>query len=118
MSSVNRADVEQFLKEFKEKKRFWGVLFLDQRGKNFETLASLEIRPIEREQVLDDLVVENYSQGPLPEEIFNGADMWVFGKMVKGKEIYIKITMGSESAKTLCISFHTAEHKMNYPFKS
>ena len=30
--------------------------------------------------------------------------------------IYIKITLG-KGASALCISFHIAEHPMNYPFK-
>jgi hypothetical protein len=42
--------------------------------------------------------------------------MWVFGKDVKGQEVYIKITLGKGSS-ALCISFHIAEHPMNYPFK-
>ena len=43
-------------------------------------------------------------------------EMWVFGKDVKGQEVYIKITLG-KGASALCISFHIAEHPMNYPFK-
>jgi hypothetical protein len=43
--------------------------------------------------------------------------MWVFGKMVKKKEIYIKITIGMVNNQTICISFHIAEFDMNYPFK-
>jgi hypothetical protein len=53
----------------------------------------------------------------LPEKLYAGADMWVFGKIVKEKEIYIKITMGFSGAKVICISFHFAEHPMKYPQK-
>lgn len=40
------------------------------------------------------------------------------GKDVKGHEVYIKITLGLPNSSTICISFHIAEHKMNYPFKN
>ena len=43
--------------------------------------------------------------------------MWVFGKDVKGIETYIKITVGKPNMKTICISFHRAEHPMAYPLK-
>ena len=79
--------------------------------------CDLEISPNDRKKVLRELKLVNYAEGPLPDKLNSGTDMWVFGKMVKGKEIYIKITMGTENAQTICISFHIAEHKITYPFK-
>ena len=119
MQNVNKKkEVEAFLKSFKEKKKIWGIFFLDDRGKNFETLTTLDIRPVEREQVLDELLAEDFSEGPLPEDWHGSKEMWVFGKQVKREEIYIKITLGEGGAKTICISFHIAEHPMSYPLKN
>lgn len=112
-----KEEVEVFLKSFKEKKRIWGIFFIG-RDKNFNTLTTLEIRPVDREQVLDDLTAEDYSEGPLPEDWHGSKEMWVFGKLVKGNEIYIKITLGAEGSQTICISFHIAEHPMRYPLKT
>ncbi len=95
----------------------WGVVVRDDRGKNAQTLLYLEITKDFRKKVLKSLVVEDYSEGPLAEKLYGGADMWVFGKLVKGKEIYIKITMGIAGAQVICISFHIAEHLINYPYK-
>jgi hypothetical protein len=39
----------------KEKLKFWDLLFRDDRGKNAQTLAVLEIRPIERKTILEKL---------------------------------------------------------------
>ena len=61
--------------------------------------------------------LKDYSEGPVEEEIYGGADMWVFGKTIKKREVYIKITMGPIGSSVICISFHLAQHKMNYPFK-
>jgi len=109
--------VKSFLKDFKEKLRFWEVLFRDDRGKNAQAMVDLELRPIERKAILEALETKDYSEGPLEEKLYGGADMWVFGKTVKKKEVYIKITMGAISSSVICISFHLAQHKMNYPLK-
>ena len=111
------AEVISFLKDFKEKMKFWDVLFRDDRGKNSQTLIDLELRPIERKAILEALETKDYSEGPLEEKLYGGADMWVFGKTVKKKEVYIKITMGAMGSSVICISFHVSQHKMNYPLK-
>ena len=109
--------VASFLKDFKEKLRFWDVLFRDDRGKNAQALVDLELRPIERKTILEALETKDYSEGPLEEKLYGSADMWVFGKTVKKKEVYIKITMGAMGSSVICISFHLAQHKMKYPLK-
>jgi hypothetical protein len=113
---ADEKDVAAFLRFFKEKLTVWGVLYRDDRGKNAQTLAELELRPMDRDKVLEKLKVDDYSEGPKP-EMQGLADMWVFGKQVKGQEIYIKITLGFQGQQVLCISFHIAEYPMNYPLK-
>lgn len=117
LQKTSKEKVEEFLREFREKLKFRGVFFLDERGKNFETLTLLDIRPMDREKILAELTIEKYSEGPKPEEMHGTKEMWVFGEIVKGQEIYIKITKGIPGSKALCISFHIAERKMKYPFK-
>ena len=113
-----KAEIEQFLAEFKVKLGIWGIVYRDDRGKNTQTLLDLEIRSMDREKVLKDLKLEDYSEGPLHEKLYGGSDMWGFGKIIKNKEVYIKITMGLLGTQVICISFHVAEHPMNYPYKS
>lgn len=110
-------EVTAFLKDFKEKMRFWDVLFRDERGKNAQALVDLELRPFERKAILEALETKDYSEGPLEEILYKGTDMWVFGKIIKKKEVYIKITMGAMGSSVICISFHLAQHRMNYPLK-
>lgn len=111
------ADVAIFLKDFKEKMKIWDVLFRDDRGKNTETIIELELRPIERIKILEGLEIKDYSEGPLKDLLNKATDMWVFGKIIKKKEVYIKITMGGVNSSVICISFHFAQHKMQYPLK-
>ena len=71
------------------------------------------------ERYLKELKVktEDFSEGPLEEKMRGILPMWVFGKEVKQKEVYIKISMGLENKSAVCISFHVADHPMNYPYK-
>ena len=112
-----KEEVTSFLKDFKEKMKFWDVLFRDDRGKNTQALVDLELRPIDRKAILETLETKDYTGGPLQEKLYGGADMWVFGKNVKKREVYIKITIGAMGSSVICISFHLAQHKMTYPLK-
>lgn len=112
-------EVKIFLSEFKVKMDIYSVVFRDDRTvkKNTAALLALDLLPMERKEILKRLEVDDYCQGPTDDALYQMSPMWVFGKEVKGKEIYIKISVGQESLPVLCISFHPAEFPMNYPFK-
>lgn len=114
---TSKTEVEEYLKELKVKIEIFGILFLDDRGKNQQALHDLEISPAKRKAIISSLNAEDYSQGPLDEKMRGILPMWVFGKNVNKKEVFIKISMGVENSGAVCISFHIAEHPMNYPFK-
>lgn len=112
-----KEEIISFLKTFKEKMQIWDVIFRDERGKNTQALVDLEFRPVDRKVALENLELADYSQGPIEEKLYGGSDMWVFGKTIKKKEVYIKITIGAFGGSVICISFHLAEHKMRHPYK-
>lgn len=114
---VSREDIQRFLEQFNAKIKVFGIIYRDDRGKNRLTLEELEIVPMYRKVVIESLVVEDYVQGPVIDELNRLGEMWVFGKDVKGSEIYIKIMLGCEGSQTICISFHIAENPLSYPFK-
>ena len=110
----SKNDVNQFLQDLKTKIEFNWLVFLDKRGKNTQALLDLEITRNQRVEVLKQLQVEDYCQGPI-EDMEGRNPLWVFGKTVKGKEVYIKLQFGPRNA--ICIPFHVAEHKMHFPFQ-
>lgn len=109
-------EVASFLSNFIAKGKLFGIYFRGDRLKNRQTLADLEISAMQRKEEVLALKVEHYSSGPVEDVLNHGEDMWVFGKNIRGKEVYIKITAGKQNDKAFCISFHIAEHKMSYPF--
>lgn len=115
----NKAEVTEFLQNFKTKLKIWGVFFRDERQKNSKTLAELEITPAQRNVFLQDLTEIDFVEARIDEFGVYG-EIWIFGKIIKDKEIYIKITLGLPNTKTVCISFHISDFKtpMKHPFKT
>ena len=98
------AEIQKFLNDFHQKVEVFDIFFMDDREKNREALAELDIRAIDRVGIVKTITADDY--------------LWVFGKDVKGQEVYIKIAYGMPNKSTICISFHVAEHPMNYPYKA
>ena len=110
------SEVLSFLNEFK------GAVSISPRGiqyasrkENVETILDLELTQKQVDQVLLSLELSNYYQGPLPNDQYGNNPMWEFGRFIKGKEVYIKIT--STKNGPFCISFHYSKYRMSYTFK-
>jgi hypothetical protein len=109
--------VEDFLSDFFQKKKIFGIRF-ENRPKNTQGLFDLEMIPNERIKIIDSLKSIDYSEGPNIDKMGIESDLWIFGKIIKNREVYIKITMGTPNDNVICISFHLSEYPMRYPFKS
>lgn len=114
---LTKEEVQSFLDDFHTKLKVFGIIYRDDRGKNQKTLEELEIIPSYRKVVIESLTVEDYVDGPVVDQLNKLGEMWVFGKDVKGREVYIKIMISSHCRQTICISFHLAESPMKYQFK-
>lgn len=113
---VTKEEATTFLLRFQQKITNSGY-FLLKRAKNLETLIELNLDSSDIKQELLKLELKDYSQGPLPDELGAGMEMWVFGRIIKNKEVYIKVTEGRPDDRGLVISFHIAERSMRYPFR-
>jgi hypothetical protein len=114
---VNKDEAQKFLDDFKSKLSVYNIVYRDERNKNQQALADLEILPYQRTEYIKSLSVENYCSGPHKNKLYpNHPDYWEFGIIIKGIEIYIKIEMGLPKNSVICISFHVAERKLSFPF--
>ncbi|MGE5457445.1 MAG: toxin [Methanococcaceae archaeon] len=115
---ANKDEIESFLNEMRAKLSVYPIFFYN-REKNKQALLDLEITPLQRDEFIQRLTVEDYFDGPTPDTIDNTLpDYWEFGITVKGKEVYIKISMGRANRNVICMSFHLAERKITYPYKN
>lgn len=113
----DKENVSHFLYAFRQKAKVFGIVFRDDRGKNTQTLADLEITSKYREDVIMGLVPDDYIAGPVDDTLNRYTPMWVFGRKVKNRDVYIKISMGLSNTSAVCISFHIAERELKYKFK-
>ena len=114
---AEREDVQSFLEQFHAKMKIFGIIYRDDRGKNIKTLEELEIVPSYRKIVIESLSVDDYVEGPVIDTLNKLGELWVFGKDVKNREVYIKIMISAIGGQTICISFHLAEKPLKYSFK-
>ncbi len=109
-------EVQRFLNQFFPKFDIWGILYIN-REKNLEALKMLGITASIRDSVIRSLNSQDYVETIHSFLLNDCNDLWVFGKDYDGTELYIKIALGAPDDKTICISFHKAEHSINYAFK-
>lgn len=120
MTIVNDiGEVNHFLRDFKALIRE-GRYLITKHNKNLQTLIDLGITYKMRDETLLALKASDYSSGPNNDE-YRKADHWIFGKEINNVEIYIKLqifTYPDGNERAVCISFHTAEYALKYPFKT
>ena len=110
-------EVELFLNDFKVKMQFMDIVFMNNRAKNAKTLAILEMPVTKQKQIIEELEVKDYSEGPIEDTNFVGSPLWVFGKIVKGYEVYIKISNGMPNRGCLIV-IHCASRFIYQNFQS
>jgi hypothetical protein len=99
-----------------------GRLAIKDREKNRQAVIDLGITPADRREVLLGLEPENYVAGPIPDDTDAAKDVWTFGKIVNGTEVYIKGRVVKDPRKStvyqaLVWSFHPAEFPLSYPLR-
>lgn len=121
MPAATKKEIEAFLDEVRKASR---VSFDIRRKKeNRETILDLGYTNDDVINEICSLSPQDYSKGPLPEHSTPN-EVWIFGRIIQGKEVYIKIKLiginnsGQEIDTVYCLSFHFAEKCLDYPFKN
>lgn len=86
--------------------------------KNVNTIARLGITLEDVQNEILGLSANDFCEGPVKDKHEEG-ELWVFGKTIRGIEIYIKLKIfGGESKQCVrVVSFHVAEVPLKYCFK-
>ena len=81
------------------------------------TLVDLEYEDIDVVERLKELTIKDYSETLLDKDDDAPPLLFVFGKDINDKQIYIKVKIKGEAVKkVLCVSFHYAKWKMEFPY--
>lgn len=98
------------------------------RNENFFFIAKKENKDtlLELNYDIDDIIAEllsldikNYSETLIDDRDTNPPLLFVFGKTISNKEIYIKIKLRENATPKIivCVSFHKSLHTMSYPYR-
>jgi hypothetical protein len=109
--------VRDFLQEVKQtvtkrggKDQGWVLV---KRKDNMDCLAELELDFRDVHDVILGLLVADYCEGPILDRDMPG-ELWVFGKVIAGKEVYIKLKLATFGGlrRVRVVSFHLAKESL------
>lgn len=90
-------------------------------NKNIDTLTLLDFDTSDVINELKNLSLKDYSETVVDNLDANPRDLYVFGKYINNELIYIKIKLRNvcnSKKQIICLSFHIADHEMNFPYKN
>ena len=107
-----KGEVTAFLEELK--------MFLEKDDAEHSTPYTLLDLDYDIEDIADrlkELTVEEYSETKIDKDDLNPPLLFVFGKKINRKLVYIKLKIkGNRKRHVLCVSFHYAKDKMKFPY--
>ena len=81
------------------------------------TLLDLDYDSTDIVERLKELTIKEYSETLVDKDDLNPPVLFVFGKDINGKQIYIKLKIKEKQKRhVLCVSFHYAKEKMLFPY--
>lgn len=81
------------------------------------TLLDLDYDAKDVIERLKELTVEEYSETKIDKDDLKPPLLFVFGKYINRKLIYIKLKVkGDQKKRVLCVSFHYPKDKMEFPY--
>lgn len=110
-------EVASLLEDLKARIQRDGLLFMNNRLKNAQTLSNLETTPGQQQEIINSLEAADYCGGPAPDEKYPWKSVSVFGKAFREVELYIKFSIGITGTPVVCLSFHEPSTPMVYQFK-
>ena len=125
----DKKDVKVFLKELKDilnsEKFNTGEDMIVVKSKKDEIEYSTEYLMVDLDYDESDIVerpkeltLDEYSETLIDKDDDKPPLLFVFGKDINNRLVYIKLKIkGEKSKKVLCLSFHYAKHTMPFPYK-
>ena len=88
----------------------------DEHSTNY-TIIDLEYDTYDVIERIRELTLSEYSETKIDYDDLNPPLLFVFGKTINNKLVYIKLKIKENQNKYIfCVSFHYAKDKMNFPY--
>ncbi len=82
------------------------------------TLLDLDYSMEDVLERIRELTVEEYSETKIDRDNLDPPQLYVFGKKINSRLIYIKLKVRGDPGRTvLCVSFHYAKDRMKFPYR-
>lgn len=88
----------------------------DQKFSTPFTLLDLDYNAEDVVERLKELKVEEYSETKIDKDDVNPPILFVFGKEINDKLIYVKLKIRDQRKQVVCVSFHYVKDKMKFPY--
>lgn len=88
----------------------------DQKFSTPYTLLDLDYDAEDVVNRLKELKVEEYSETKIDTDDTNPPILFVFGKDINDRLIYVKLKIRDQQKQVVCVSFHYAKDKMEFPY--
>lgn len=88
----------------------------DQKFSTPYTLLDLDYDVEDVVNRLKELKVEEYSETKIDTDDVHPPILFVFGKDINDKLIYVKLKIRDQQKQVVCVSFHYAKDKMEFPY--
>ena len=88
----------------------------DQKYSTPYTLLDLDYDAADVVDRLKELKLEEYSETKIDTDDVNPPTLFVFGKDINRKLIYVKLKVRNQQKQVVCVSFHYARDEMNFPY--
>lgn len=89
----------------------------DEQFSTTYTLLDLGYDMFDVVERLKELTIKEYSETLIDKDDLNPPMLFVFGKDIQCRQVYIKLKIKGVLARhVLCVSFHYAKRKMQFPY--
>ncbi len=125
-TEIRRKDIESFLRNLKtvlESENFnIGIdFFLNiKKDSTLQTISDLNYDIADVVNELKGLTIYDFSQAVIDIDYLNPPILYIFGKEINHKLVYIKLKIkeiSNNKHQVICVSFHFAKNKMAFPYK-
>jgi hypothetical protein len=116
---ASATEVQDFLDQFRTCIQFGAKVRFRQTPKNIQGLLTLNMTQAQAIDCVCLLTRDDYCSGPEADRDEDGKEIWIFGCVENGIEVYIKLRLDPNKPFSTPVirSFHPAEYPLSYPLK-